>query len=70
MDDEDVIRQINSNQEGVQVKVLTQARVPEINENADDTSTRQSSSEDSVLRMIVYALANGNIVQSSDTIMR
>ncbi|XP_019557832.3 uncharacterized protein LOC109426751 [Aedes albopictus] len=70
MDSEDMVRQINTNGEGIQLKVLTQARVPEIDGDTDDKTARQTSSEGSLLRMIVYAFDNANRVQSSDIIKR
>ncbi|KXJ69613.1 hypothetical protein RP20_CCG026424 [Aedes albopictus] len=70
MDSEDMVRQINTNEEGIQLKVLTQARVPEIDGDTDDKTARQTSSEGSLLRMIVYAFDNANRVQSSDVIRR
>ncbi|XP_065076848.1 uncharacterized protein LOC135700309 [Ochlerotatus camptorhynchus] len=66
VDAENLIQQINANTRGVQVKVLTQARVPEL--TSDSKSLRQSSSEGSILRMIVYAFNGQNEVQSSETI--
>ncbi|XP_062541705.1 uncharacterized protein LOC134209710 [Armigeres subalbatus] len=70
IDGDDLIQQLSANEENIQLRVLSQARVSEVSETTDRKFVRQSSFEDSIIRMIVYAFNAQHEVQSSDTIIR
>lgn len=68
VDEVDLIDRINSNADRVRVQTLIQARVPSV--DTEERSKLRASSEESILRLVVYALNGNNELQDSDTIQR
>lgn len=68
VDEVDLIDRINNNADRVRIQTLIQARVPSV--DAEERSNSRASSEESILRLVVYALDGNNELQDSDTIQR
>lgn len=68
VDEVDLIDRINNNADRVRIQTLIQARVPSV--DVEERSNSRTSSEESILRLVVYALNGNNELQDSDTIQR
>ncbi|EDS26332.1 conserved hypothetical protein [Culex quinquefasciatus] len=67
-DEAGLLNQINNNADRIRIQTLVQAIVPSYDTQQD--SKARASTEDSVRRLVVYALNSNNELQDSDTIQR
>ncbi|EDS44796.1 conserved hypothetical protein [Culex quinquefasciatus] len=67
-DEAGLLNQINNNADRIRIQTLVQAIVPSYDTQGD--SKARASTEDSVRRLVVYALNSNNELQDSDTIQR
>lgn len=67
-DEAGLLNQINNNADRIRIQTLVQAIVPSYDTQGDLKA--RASTEDSVRRLVVYALNSNNKLQDSDTIQR